>query len=366
MKHYSQEDGLPTVSVNTIEQDREGFIWLGTDIGLSRFDGYRFRNYTIIDGLPDNEILDLQCDQQGRLWIISQGELCYFQNGKFHPSEEIVGRDKNVQITSFKAADDGSFWLTTRNKIFALDSTLNRVIWTSENIDMPLNNPIVQFEDKNGDIYFYNNHSHLLRINTEGIFTIPLDFSPLHNVPFKSNMINDTIYHVNNKGLIALTEYTNNVVDIPIYKTVKSAKNIQQNIVLSKDKNTPFQTPLPFLLKDSKNNIWTTNQQGNFTTLNHTQNNIPNFPCHLLASDIHEDKGGNLWFATKNDGVYVWYASNIEKNDIQVLLEDKKIERLRSSKNKVIAGTNKKLYIIENNQVIHWISTNHQQTILKT
>lgn len=43
--YYSQEDGLPNNQVQCIFQDREGWIWLGTSQGLSRFDGYRFVNF---------------------------------------------------------------------------------------------------------------------------------------------------------------------------------------------------------------------------------------------------------------------------------------------------------------------------------
>lgn len=42
---YSQADGLPNNQVQCIYQDREGWMWIGTSQGLSRFDGYRFVNF---------------------------------------------------------------------------------------------------------------------------------------------------------------------------------------------------------------------------------------------------------------------------------------------------------------------------------
>ncbi|WP_146202229.1 two-component regulator propeller domain-containing protein [Dyadobacter jejuensis] len=45
IQHYTDENGLPQNSVKKIAQDDAGFIWLGTDAGLSRFDGQNFKNF---------------------------------------------------------------------------------------------------------------------------------------------------------------------------------------------------------------------------------------------------------------------------------------------------------------------------------
>lgn len=44
-KLYSKSDGLNNNTVSAIFQDREGYLWLGTDIGLTRSDGVNFRHY---------------------------------------------------------------------------------------------------------------------------------------------------------------------------------------------------------------------------------------------------------------------------------------------------------------------------------
>lgn len=43
--YYTVRDGLATGVVNTVMQDRMGYLWLGTQYGLTRFDGYRFVNF---------------------------------------------------------------------------------------------------------------------------------------------------------------------------------------------------------------------------------------------------------------------------------------------------------------------------------
>jgi hypothetical protein len=66
-------------------RDRDGFLWFGTETGLSRYDGAHFKNFYVSDGLPDNEIIKLFVDSHNRVWIVPfKNSLCYYQNGKIH------------------------------------------------------------------------------------------------------------------------------------------------------------------------------------------------------------------------------------------------------------------------------------------
>src|ERR1043165_8704885 len=77
--HYDSRDGLAGSTVYSMVQDKEGFLWFGTDIGLSRFDGTHFKNFTRADGLPDNEIIQLFADSKGRIWISPfKKSICYY------------------------------------------------------------------------------------------------------------------------------------------------------------------------------------------------------------------------------------------------------------------------------------------------
>lgn len=73
-RHITQEQGLPHSVVTAIAQTGDGFIWVGTENGLGRWDGYRFRVYsseaTGASRLPDTSIVKLHTDSQGRLWVV--------------------------------------------------------------------------------------------------------------------------------------------------------------------------------------------------------------------------------------------------------------------------------------------------------
>ena len=71
--HLTVEDGLSNNIVNTVIQDRTGFMWFGTEDGLNRYDGYEFKVFRHISSdsssLSDNSIWALTEDRKGNIWI---------------------------------------------------------------------------------------------------------------------------------------------------------------------------------------------------------------------------------------------------------------------------------------------------------
>jgi signal transduction histidine kinase/ligand-binding sensor domain-containing protein len=83
---WTPRNGLPVTSVLCLLQDRAGYLWVGTQNGLSRFDGVAFRTFQIEDtpALASNYISALFEDRQGRIWAgTDAGDLSYFDGGTF-------------------------------------------------------------------------------------------------------------------------------------------------------------------------------------------------------------------------------------------------------------------------------------------
>ena len=82
-KRYDQESGLPDQSVRCLLQDRAGFLWVGTDNGLFRYDGHRFRGFTTDDGLPASQIEAVHQARDGTLWVATFSGLARLNGERF-------------------------------------------------------------------------------------------------------------------------------------------------------------------------------------------------------------------------------------------------------------------------------------------
>ncbi|GAB2862719.1 hypothetical protein GCM10027277_34140 [Pseudoduganella ginsengisoli] len=119
-QHILPQAGMPNSLIMALAQDRDGFMWVGTQGGLGRWDGYRFRNYLHIPGdvhsLPDNPINTLHADAAGRLWIgTSSGGLARYDRARDHFINFRAGPTglSADWITSLADDGDGGLWVGT-------------------------------------------------------------------------------------------------------------------------------------------------------------------------------------------------------------------------------------------------------------
>ncbi len=85
VKQWNIKDGLPSQSLKSVVQDQQGYIWLGTQFGLSRFDGNTFTNYNTQNSsfLPSNGINKLLIDSNGLLWVGTKSGLVVINPATF-------------------------------------------------------------------------------------------------------------------------------------------------------------------------------------------------------------------------------------------------------------------------------------------
>ncbi len=112
---WQSDAGLPENSVLSIAQTPDGYLWLGTEEGLVRFDGVRFTTYTkrSAPGLRSNEILALLVDHENTLWIGTRdGGLTCFRHGQFLAADSRSGLS-NSSILALHEDRRGSLWIGT-------------------------------------------------------------------------------------------------------------------------------------------------------------------------------------------------------------------------------------------------------------
>lgn len=114
-RNYQAKDGLPSSEVYYVIQDHEGYMWFGTDAGVSRYDGYSFHNYTTNDGLCDNTVFQLYEDHHNRIWCRTiKGCISYFENGRFvaiGANERIRAELGSILLTQLCVDDEDVLWL---------------------------------------------------------------------------------------------------------------------------------------------------------------------------------------------------------------------------------------------------------------
>lgn len=130
VSHYGIEEGLSHRDVQTIHQDKQGFIWLGTNYGLNRFDGYNFKWFTKEKhGLQSNIINHIIEDDEGWLWLFFTTNRLFkspLSIDCFNPiTEEVLSFEDKFgeappfefkNILSFASAKDGRLAMVTKQK----------------------------------------------------------------------------------------------------------------------------------------------------------------------------------------------------------------------------------------------------------
>ena len=95
----------------SLRVDGDGIVWAGTwGGGLARYDGKRWKNYTVADGLPGNHVFMLHIDHKKRLWIGTNNGLAQMKDGKFHVMTTANGLFAD-NVFSMATTPEGALWV---------------------------------------------------------------------------------------------------------------------------------------------------------------------------------------------------------------------------------------------------------------
>ncbi len=122
---FSTESGLPQGSAEAIVQSRSGYLWIGTQEGLVRFNGAEFKVFDKgnTQGLRHNRILELFEDSKGSLWIGTEGGgAARYRDGEFKAFGIADGLTNDV-VRAFAEDRLGSIWMGTANGLFRFDGS---------------------------------------------------------------------------------------------------------------------------------------------------------------------------------------------------------------------------------------------------
>lgn len=283
--HFTQKDGLPSNTVYSVTQDKDGYLWIGTDAGVSKFDGINFKNYTVEDGLPSNEVFQVFCDSKNRIWLSTMSnEVVYIYRDK------IINKDLDIFLKKLKFTSSYFHFEELE------DSTL--VICNPSGISYLYKKYPLKVNSNNNEviskIIYYNNNKY--KFTDSGIKDIKT--SSLASFKNKNLFICRDVIKLNDSILFTLTPSNTLFSD-----TIKNNK-----FGINQTSNSLKQ--YLFKSEKSKEHIWLRNVLG-FQMLNISSKKVlKSILLNYQCSSIYENKLDEKFISTLGDGIFISYSLN--------------------------------------------------------
>ena len=164
-------------AIRDVFEDRDGNIWLATDLGVQRYDGHRWTTYTTEDGLADSNIRTVTQTRDGTMWFGSRdaGITCLRGNEWSTYTTEDGLAANGVSLSSMLQARDGKFWVgfSVQGDSLGTKSGISRYdgqSWTT--IGVPVGPPRPAIRDihqaADGSLWFTTNRQGVLRFDGTG------------------------------------------------------------------------------------------------------------------------------------------------------------------------------------------------------
>ena len=152
-KNYTYLDGLEDDYIESIYQDREGFLWFGTDNGgVSRYDGEKFVNFTTDEGLASNSVRAIHEDKAGHLWFSTwEVGVSRYDGEKFVNFTTDEGLASNF-VRAIHQDREGYIWFGTDSGVSRYDGEKFINFTTDEGLISNFVRSI--YEDKAGHLWF--------------------------------------------------------------------------------------------------------------------------------------------------------------------------------------------------------------------
>lgn len=349
--HYDSNNGLSHNTVRCIFEDSQGFIWLGTNNGLNRFDGIEFKQYVYNKkpgSLHSSVIYDMEEDNESRLWLATTDGISIYSPCEdiFRPFNEAVASASSITgiVWCLKKGNDGCIWILTpkgvysyyNNQLNDLTEQMQQYMDVLPEI-MFVKDSIAYFGNKEGQIIKSNRScSHPVKIASlsspieaideyyegqllvstqqKGFFVIDLDTHTVCPLPLATeDELNEKELNVN-----SICQVSDSTFFIGGEKGLLVLKG--NSIRRLQSTNTLFGTllndvPLALML-DSRGNVWSGNHFGGIDCF--TPNDFPfhclkpneiNTQCGRRINCFAEDAEGRLWIGTEDKGLCCYEPS---------------------------------------------------------
>jgi len=347
--HLNVNDGLTLNQINCIYRDSKGFVWIGTNAGLNRFDGTSIEVFTSVKSangqIKDNTINAITEDLNGNIWLGTGGGVSILNSQTYQFSDFTLGHLSTAScgdinfINTLAADREGNIWIGTNNGIFYNDlvhGKVERILVDSTDCTSQINSITSLVQDYTGNIWMSSKNGYLIRYDKEE------KRMTRHKIPDESNKLTDYVTRLfcdRDNDL-----WVGNLLALYIFDAKPSACNTNfKREVKDPDKLKRIGA----ISQNVDGMVWVATDGGGMFVFDKTSFHVLNlkhqpFDDQQLASDgvsyVFCDRDGIVWVGTTKKGVN-YYKKNINKfrifknisgdtnslsnNDVNALVEDK-------------------------------------------
>jgi ligand-binding sensor domain-containing protein len=335
--NWSVDDGLPQVSVLSITQDPIGYIWVGTQNGLARFDGLRFeifdrRNSDGAD--PTNAHASLR-DRRGRLWFATPAGLTLYEDGRFRT---VVTDPATKPVHAIVENADGEVWIATPIGVMRL---VHDKMVPVDGASAPAYSLV-----RNGEDIWVGGLGTVTRFSVDGrrSYTLPA----AGTVPVtRLAIVDGNVWIGTASGLFLLTKGTATPVAQPLDLLVKAQASEPlrvENLHVDRDANLWISTPSTLYRRRPDADVEVIHSS--------------DFVGNAYVVSAFEDREGNLWLGSRTEGLFrLWngWAKQVGKREGLV---DPLIWSLaRDRQGRIVLGSNSNVMRLTDSGIEEVVST---------
>lgn len=285
-------EGLLDNNINALAQDRDGTLWVGTANGLHRFRSERFFPVTSAEGFHATDVDALFVDHQGVLWIGTDHDgVIRYEKGKFFTYSKGDGLPSN-SVRAFCEAPDGTLWIGAGGGVAHL---VNNALttYTPQN-GLPESSVRTLAAGQDGTIWIGTIYGGVYFFR-DGRFT-PFGASEFAGQRVESVLIDrdgNLWVGLNESGLVRYNGKT--------FQRMSTPEGLSDNSILS-------------LLEDREGSLWIGTFGGRLNRLRNaliTTFSLSEGLTHDVLYSVYPDRDGNVWMATEGGGLNVLSGGSI-------------------------------------------------------